>query len=82
MHDTRKRHLTGLHNQMNMVGHQTKRMDTATNLFNRILQDQLETKTVLVVKKNRIADVTTKDYMIKSAGKMNTRFACHGLFIS
>lgn len=62
---------------MDMVGHQAKSVDAATEFFHDVLEKMVETEPVAVIEKNRLSGVSTEDNMVDSAGKMDARFTCH-----
>jgi hypothetical protein len=63
---------------MDVVIHQAKGMYPATKLLHGILKDQVETVTIFVIEKNRIASIATENDVVDSRGIMYAGFTSHG----
>jgi len=46
-----------------MVGHQAEAMDTVSESFDSLLEEQIESGTILVIEENRLVIITT-DYNV------------------
>lgn len=77
LHDARKGGFTRLDDEVYMVCHETKTMDTAAELFYYVLQQEIETAAVELVDKNRLSGIAAKNDMVDSAGIMYAGFTCH-----
>jgi hypothetical protein len=65
-----------------MIGHQAKAMDTVSEAFNSLLEEQVETGAILVVKENRLAIIATEDNVIQCSGIENSWFSSHEMMLS
>jgi hypothetical protein len=64
---------------MEVITHQAIGMDSMIESFNAFLEQQEKLASIHVFKKYIISAITPKDYVIKSAWIMDSRFTCHGL---
>jgi hypothetical protein len=62
---------------MDVVGHQAEGVDTAVELFNRPLQEEIQSQSVAIIKEDRVTGVTAQDNVIDCAWIMDAGFACH-----
>ena len=60
-----------------MVGHQAKAMDTVSEAFNSLLEEQIKAGTILVIEENRLAIIATEDNVIQCSGVDNSWFSSH-----
>jgi len=79
--DPRKRDITDLNRQADMVGHQAKSMDMMLKPFLAFFKEPEEVFLILVCEKNILPRVAAQDDMIKSAGIEDPWFAGHGYSI-
>lgn len=77
MHGTGQRYVAALQSQMDMICHETKGVNTKPEPAYALLQKEIEAIPVVVAKEYGLTAVATKHDVIKSAGKMDARFACH-----
>jgi hypothetical protein len=62
---------------MDVVGHEAKAVDAATELLHSILKKQVEAVPVTFIEENRISGIAAKDNMVDGAGIMKTGFTGH-----
>ena len=74
-------YLTYLNNQVNMIIHQTKRMDTVLVTLNTFLQKETEANSICIRKEGVLASFTMKHDMVKRTRKMKTGFTSHEIFL-
>jgi hypothetical protein len=67
---------------MDMIGHQTEIVNSATKFLDGILEIEIKTIPVSIIKKNRMSGITTENYMINRPWKMDSRFTCHGKMLT
>lgn len=77
LHAAGKRDIAYLDSQMDMVGHETERMNAVTKSDGAFLKQKVETVAVSVGKEDGLTAVTPKNDVIKPTGQMYAWFACH-----
>jgi hypothetical protein len=77
LHDPRKGGLTSLHDEVDVVGHQTEGMHAAFELFDRVLKEEVKTTAVSIGEEHVIAGITTQDDVIDGARIVNAMLAGH-----
>jgi hypothetical protein len=60
-----------------MVGHQAKAMDTVSEAFNSLLEEEIEVGAIFVIEENRLAIIATEDNVIQCSGVDNSWFSSH-----
>jgi hypothetical protein len=60
-----------------MVGHETESVDPIPETAGALLQQERESVSVSVDKKDRLAAVTAENDVVESTGEMNAWFASH-----
>ena len=60
-----------------MVGHQAKAMDTVSETFHSLLEEQIEACAIPVIKENRLAIIATEDNVIQCSRVDNSWFSSH-----
>ena len=71
LHDTGKRDVAYLHNEMDVVCHETETMYAVSEPLHCLLKDQVEAITVAVIKEYRATGVAAKDNVVNCAGKID-----------
>ena len=79
LHNPRQGDVTHLNDQMDMVPHQAKSMNTAMKHLNGVLKDYIKAISVTVIEEDWISGVTAKNNVVISTGIMNAGFASHRL---
>jgi hypothetical protein len=77
LHDAGQRYFANLHCNMDMIGHKAKCMDTMAVSLNALLQQQIKTTAVFVVKENILTGVASHDHMVQCSRVMDSWFSCH-----
>jgi hypothetical protein len=67
---------------VDVVGHEAKAVDAATETLHSILKKQVESVPVPFIEENRISGIAAKDNMVDSAGIMNAGFTRHAGIIA
>ena len=67
LHAAGQGNITDLQGQMNMVCHKAKCMDAVTEPACSFLKQEVETITVVVVQKHRLATITSKNDVVETA---------------
>ena len=78
LHDSRQGYVRNLYQQMNVVGHETKRMDAMAITLSSLLHEEVEAVAVVFVEEDVLSGVAPQDHMVKGAGIMYSRSSCHG----
>jgi hypothetical protein len=65
-----------------MVGHQAKAMDTVSEAFNSLLEEEVEAGAIFVIEENRLAIIATEDNMVQCSGIDNSWFPSHEIILS
>jgi len=63
---------------MNVVAHQTERMDAVTEPAGPFLEKEKQAVAVVIAEEDRLPAIAAKDDMVESAWDMDTRFSGHG----
>jgi hypothetical protein len=65
-----------------MVGHQAKAMDTVSEAFKSLLEEQIKAGAIFVIEENRLAIIATEDNVIQCSGVNNPWFSSHEIKLS
>ncbi len=82
LHDAGQRRGVHLHYKVNMVSHEAECVDTVPEPLYTLLQEKVETVTVVIIEKDPLPIVAAEDHVIDCAGIVNSGFACHAGTIS
>lgn len=78
LHDFGKGLFRHLDDEMHMVCHQAEGMDAMSEALGPFLQQKIEPVPVGVVEEDVLSRIATQDYVIVSAGIVDSGFSCHG----
>jgi len=63
-----QRKIAALQGKMDMVGHEAKGVNTVAEADSSFLKQEIETESIIVAKKYRLATITSKYDVVESAG--------------